>query len=610
MFSYSSSPPKLAASTSPSLIEQLHNEALNAWAAVSKPPANYSTQFNGTTMTRPALQPWPTHAVSVQPPDLIGRPRLQPDANNNDDPDAGTLETTAAEQKQTQPAPDATILSSGSTLATQTTVGVRAPTTAAMSQPNWTLERAPVPSTSSDTSTAFNSTSNTAPASTADVTGPMLADSRFAAWPHSGFVPSQLQSQLAWQYLGQAMQSTAPYRPPVTVAAPSPALPSPFSAGPSAAPVSSSLAPRWASTSQTPANMWAADGHASDAAMYPTLWSWQDPQELRLPSLAAATTTSATVQTLSSPSIASIMPRARHSLDNSPPRDSPLSDGRPELARQVSEHIMLSALNESSKWSRHTSPQSQSMLSKAIDMAQSPAAETPAFDATNVKHSPAAGTTDAAFKQTAADEDAEGEEDARGDLEAERGEDGDATIVKVRKQRRKNGEPPRDLAQRRYACDLCDGEPKLFARPSALRIHKLTHTKEKPHICPDCNRAFAIASNLKRHRRLHLPGGTRETTTLHSPRPDERTSDNNETPSVAAAHAAVSVSGSVVNGSTFELPPAMAMPSQTADILKMAALTPPQTAPPGDPLAQLTATNVFANMAWTTGVVSTSFSHV
>lgn len=70
-----------------------------------------------------------------------------------------------------------------------------------------------------------------------------------------------------------------------------------------------------------------------------------------------------------------------------------------------------------------------------------------------------------------------------------------------RKQRRMKGEPPRDLAQRRYACDLCTDEPRLFARPSALKIHmvscrlakgtrhlheltghillQLTHTKEK-----------------------------------------------------------------------------------------------------------------------------------
>ncbi|GAA5858634.1 hypothetical protein JCM1840_006493 [Sporobolomyces johnsonii] len=74
---------------------------------------------------------------------------------------------------------------------------------------------------------------------------------------------------------------------------------------------------------------------------------------------------------------------------------------------------------------------------------------------------------------------------------------------KPRKKRRKLGEPPRDLAQRKYACELCVEEPKSFARPSALKIHMLTHTKEKPHVCPDCSRGFAIIANLKRHQKLH-----------------------------------------------------------------------------------------------------------
>ncbi|BGP17731.1 hypothetical protein JCM10213v2_005771 [Rhodosporidiobolus nylandii] len=74
---------------------------------------------------------------------------------------------------------------------------------------------------------------------------------------------------------------------------------------------------------------------------------------------------------------------------------------------------------------------------------------------------------------------------------------------KPRRKRRKMNEPPRDLAQRKYVCELCTENPKSFARPSALRIHMLTHTKEKPHLCPTCFRSFAIVSNLKRHQRLH-----------------------------------------------------------------------------------------------------------
>ncbi|GAA5927001.1 hypothetical protein JCM1841_001607 [Sporobolomyces salmonicolor] len=74
---------------------------------------------------------------------------------------------------------------------------------------------------------------------------------------------------------------------------------------------------------------------------------------------------------------------------------------------------------------------------------------------------------------------------------------------KPRKKRRKLGEPPRDLAQRKYVCELCVEEPKSFARPSALKIHMLTHTKEKPHVCAACSRGFAIIANLKRHQKLH-----------------------------------------------------------------------------------------------------------
>ncbi|GAA6040562.1 hypothetical protein JCM8097_005465 [Rhodosporidiobolus ruineniae] len=78
---------------------------------------------------------------------------------------------------------------------------------------------------------------------------------------------------------------------------------------------------------------------------------------------------------------------------------------------------------------------------------------------------------------------------------------------KPRRKRRKMGEPPRDLAQRKYVCELCVDQPKSFARPSALKIHMLTHTKEKPHVCPVCFRSFAIISNLKRHQKLHKDDG-------------------------------------------------------------------------------------------------------
>ena len=52
------------------------------------------------------------------------------------------------------------------------------------------------------------------------------------------------------------------------------------------------------------------------------------------------------------------------------------------------------------------------------------------------------------------------------------GTNGNDEIKMERKQRRKNGEPPRDLAQRRYACEICPD--RSFARPSALNIHRVS----------------------------------------------------------------------------------------------------------------------------------------
>lgn len=49
-----------------------------------------------------------------------------------------------------------------------------------------------------------------------------------------------------------------------------------------------------------------------------------------------------------------------------------------------------------------------------------------------------------------------------------------------------------------------------------MLIHIRTHTNEKPHRCPTCNKSFSRLENLKIHNRSHtgqhsppaLPGGT------------------------------------------------------------------------------------------------------
>ncbi|KAK4701411.1 hypothetical protein P7C70_g4822, partial [Phenoliferia sp. Uapishka_3] len=94
---------------------------------------------------------------------------------------------------------------------------------------------------------------------------------------------------------------------------------------------------------------------------------------------------------------------------------------------------------------------------------------------------------------------AELEDDMSRDSDGE--EDGSSLPApKIRKRRRRNGEPPRDEGQRKHSCHLC---PSKFARPSALQIHLLAHTKVKSHFCPTCDRAFAIPSNLRRHQKIH-----------------------------------------------------------------------------------------------------------
>lgn len=54
-------------------------------------------------------------------------------------------------------------------------------------------------------------------------------------------------------------------------------------------------------------------------------------------------------------------------------------------------------------------------------------------------------------------------------------EEKEEPVKKGRKPRRRAGEPPRDLAQRRYHCELCVIEPRSFARPSALKIHMVSY---------------------------------------------------------------------------------------------------------------------------------------
>jgi len=63
--------------------------------------------------------------------------------------------------------------------------------------------------------------------------------------------------------------------------------------------------------------------------------------------------------------------------------------------------------------------------------------------------------------------------------------------------------PRKPAQEKRHICEICN---KPFLRPSALRTHINTHTKETPFPCPivDCARhtnAFSVKSNMVRHCR-------------------------------------------------------------------------------------------------------------